>query len=211
MNKYPDFNLLLSEPVMNSIVKKINDRLQVKSNTTFNLVLIVDIIEKEGGKSKHEWAIYPLQGNALIEFSELLSGKKSQLQIKEFYSPLPGRMKNFPLLIRSREKYWEVSSNGEILPLYYITTSKFKNQFGVVTFYLTYVLLISRLMRIYLVANVENVVFEGSEVERVLYLCSAVISARRLENFEEEEYFYFELMDLIRAPEKMYQTTGSLK
>jgi hypothetical protein len=107
------------------------------------------------------------------------------MEIKDFYSPLPGRMKNLNLRIQSRGKYWEVSSSNDVLPLYFITSSKFQVKFGVVSFYLTYVLLISRLMKIYLVANVENVVFEGSELERVLYLCSAVITARRLENFKE--------------------------
>jgi len=93
-------------------------------------------------------------------------------------------MRNVSLFIRAHEKYWEVYSQADILQLYYVTASKFKVRFGVVTFYLTYVLLISRLFRFYLTANVENVVFEGSELERVLYLCSAVISARRLENFD---------------------------
>lgn len=52
-----------------------------------------------------------------------------------------------------------MSSSNDVLPLYFITSSKFQLKFGIVTFYLTYVLLISRLMKIYLIANVENAVF----------------------------------------------------
>lgn len=72
--------------------------------------------------------------------------------------------------------------------------------FGLLTFYLTYVVLINSLFRVYLTGGLETVLFEGCELQKILFLCDAVRSARILENFVQEEYLYFSLVDLMRYP-----------
>ncbi len=72
--------------------------------------------------------------------------------------------------------------------------------FGLITFYVTYVLLISRLFRVYLTGNLDNVIYEGCHLERMLILCDAVREARILENLDKEEYLYAFLVDLIKSP-----------
>jgi hypothetical protein len=37
-------------------------------------------------------------------------------------------------------------------------------------------------------------------LQKILFLCEAVRSARILENFYQEEYLYFSLVDLMRHP-----------
>ena len=70
---------------------------------------------------------------------------------------------------------------------YYLTSNKFKIGIGIITFYLTYVLLVSRLLRFYFSGIVDNIIYEGWHVEKILVLCEAVRSARILENFRKEE------------------------
>lgn len=74
--------------------------------TKFELVLRVAILEKEGGKTKYEWAAKGLQGGELGRVRGLLTGEVMVVDVKDFYSPLPGRMKNLSLRIQSRGKYW---------------------------------------------------------------------------------------------------------
>ena len=58
--------------------------------------------------------------------------------------------------------------------LFYSSSTKYKVSFGLLTFYVTYVLLISRLFRLYLTGNLDNVIYEGCHLERMLILCDAV-------------------------------------
>ena len=89
-----------------------------------------------------------------------------------------------------------------------MTSNKFKIGVGVVTFYLTYVLVVSRLLRLYFSGIVDNIIYEGWHMERILVLCEAVRSARIIENFQKEEEFYFELIDLMRYPRMLKKMTG---
>lgn len=52
----------------------------------------------------------------------------------------------------------------------------------------------------YLTGGLENIIFEGCELQKILFICEAVRSARILENFYQEEYLYFSLVDLMRYP-----------
>lgn len=45
-------------------------------------------------------------------------------------------------------------------------------------------------------------------MDSILILCEAVREARIVENFLEEESFYFELMDIMRHPKALKQIAG---
>jgi len=47
--------------------------------------------------------------------------------------------------------------------LFFKSATKYKTGFSLVTFYVTYVLLISRLFRIYLTGDLDNVIYEGCQ------------------------------------------------
>ena len=79
------------------------------------------------------------------------------------------------------------------------------------TFYLTYVLLVSKLLRFYISGSIENIIYEGWHMEKFLVLCDAVRSARILENFFKEEYFYFQLVDLMRSPKQLKNISGDFQ
>lgn len=82
----------------------------------------------------------------------------------------------------------------------YKSSVKYKAAVALLTFYLTYVVLINSLFRVYLTGGIETIIFEGPELQKILFLCEAVRSARILENFYQEEYLYFSLVDLMRHP-----------
>lgn len=112
MSRFPDYNSKLSEPVLENLMLEMDKTINRRHNMTFKMIMKVVIDEREGGKTKIEWASYQFDTSTLKKLRKLISGELSTLTIRDFYSPLPGRMKNIPLTIKASAKYWEVSSNG---------------------------------------------------------------------------------------------------
>lgn len=67
-----------------------------------------------------------------------------------------------------------IDNNNKDIYFYYLTSNKFKVSVGILTFYLTYILVISRLIRFYLTGTVRNILYEGCYLESILILCEAV-------------------------------------
>ena len=107
-------------------------------------------------------------------------------------------------------QYFEVfnKDGDEGLFIYYESSVKYEMAFGVLTFYLTYVVVINSLFRLYLTGSLQTMVFEGPKQDQILFLCEAVRSARILEQFYQEEYLYFSLVDLMRHPRMLNAISG---
>lgn len=75
-------------------------------------------------------------------------------------------------------------------------------QYSVITFYVSIVLVIGRLLRGVLVTGSEKLfISEMPHPDMLLILCEGIIISRLERNLEREEELYFVLMDIMRSPE----------
>ena len=113
-----------------------------------------------------------------------ITEEDESFQIDDFYSPLPGSLPNQSIVIvnRNQTQYFEVytpidslyrehPNSEEGLFVFIKSSVKYKAAIGLLTFYLTYVVLINSLFRVYLTGNTETIIFEGPELQKILFLC----------------------------------------
>ena len=71
-----------------------------------------------------------------------------------------------------------------------------------VTFYISVIIVIGRLIRGAIYREAEKIVFtEMPEPRKILILCEGIKISRYKSDYEREQYLYYVLIDLMRSPE----------
>ena len=88
--------------------------------------------------------------------------------------------------------------------------SSTSTNYDVLTFYISFILVVGRLIRGAVAGEAEKIVFtEMPEPMKILNLCEGVKISRYRCEFEREEHLYYVLIDLMRSPEILKIITKS--
>ncbi len=88
--------------------------------------------------------------------------------------------------------------------------SSTNTNYDVLTFYISFILVVGRLVRGAISGEAERIVFtEMPEPRKILNLCEGVKIHRYRCEFEREEHLYYVLIDLMRSPEILKIITKS--
>ena len=124
---------------------------------------------------------------------------------------------NLTLLHDESGRYWNVSSysfhDRNIGLRFYILSDSYSPvtfNFSILTFYISIVYFMGRIIRMVTVGNGLNIVMtDMKNCEHLRTLCSAIFISRMTGKFLKEEELYYELIDILRSPEFTKVLTGS--
>jgi hypothetical protein len=81
---------------------------------------------------------------------------------------------------------------------------------GVISFYITIVLVIGTFLKSALLSNPEKIfITEMPRPDKLLLICEGILISRLEMNLEREEELYFVLIDIVRSPEILKMITHS--
>ena len=124
---------------------------------------------------------------------------------------------NLTLLHDDSGRFWNVSSysfhDKNIGLRFYILSDSYSPvtfNFSILTFYISIVYFMGRIIRMVTVGNGLNIVMtDMKNCEHLRTLCSAIFISRMTGKFLKEEELYYELIDILRSPEFTKVLTGS--
>lgn len=118
-------------------------------------------------------------------------------------------------LIKNGSAYWQVNSiensitNGMHFYVISDNYSPVTFDFSVITFYISVVYLIGRLIRIVVTGGAYNIhITEMPNPDPLINLCTGIYVSRMNGDLKGEEELYFELIDILRSPEIIKMVTG---
>ena len=96
---------------------------------------------------------------------------------------------------------------------FYILSDKISSStsdYSVITFYITFILLVGNYVRNFFADSSEQIMFtEMPDCFDIINLCEGIKIARNSFNFEQEENLYYILMELMRSPDYLKFLTKS--
>ena len=111
--------------------------------------------------------------------------------------------------------FWEVGLTNEIQNLqglrFFTISEKYSPMtfsFSIITFYISVVGLLGRLLRYTLAGPVNFIMTEMPDPEPIINMCNGIYLSRMTGDLLREEELYYELIDIVRSPEMLKLITG---
>ena len=114
----------------------------------------------------------------------------------------------------STEKVWRVGRNKDFdgIRLYVVSEqySPVTFNFSVITFYISVVYLVGKLLRVIISGGANNIpLVDMRHPDALMNICSGIYVSRMNGDLKKEEELYYELIDILRSPELMKMIAGS--
>ena len=114
----------------------------------------------------------------------------------------------------STEKVWRIGRNKDFDGIrLYVVSEKYSPvtfNFSVITFYISVVYLVGKLLRVIISGGANNIpLVDMRHPDALMNICSGIYVSRMNGDLKKEEELYYELIDILRSPELMKMITGS--
>ena len=114
----------------------------------------------------------------------------------------------------STEKVWRIGRNKDFDGIrLYVVSEKYSPvtfNFSVITFYISVVYLVGKLLRVIISGGANNIpLVDMRHPDALMNICSGIYVCRMNGDLRKEEELYYELIDILRSPELMKMITGS--
>ena len=229
LNNYSDTVWTVSKDVSDdlcrSLRKKDNLKFQVnyyflrdypKSQQAVTNIETSDMSDKEADKFYRMTCLNSNENftkkNAFLRVVRLLSTGSNLLPIIIKNNDLKTDI-SIKFLNTSNQKVWEFGRNIEDGIQIYVISEKYSPvtfNFSVITFYISVVYLIGKILRVIVSVGADNIpLVDMPNPDALINICSGVYISRMNGDLEKEEVLYYELIDILRSPELMKMIGGS--
>lgn len=110
-------------------------------------------------------------------------------------------------------KYWELSKSSNSNLSLYIISEKYSPvtfNFSVITFYISVVYLIGKILRIIISGGANNIpLIDMPNPDPFINVCTGIYVSRMTGDLYREESLFYDLIDMLRSPELMKMLSGS--
>lgn len=112
------------------------------------------------------------------------------------------------------KSYWELTERNSNQGIEFFTFSDLVSptsaSYDVLTFYVSFILIIGRFVRTFVSGEAEKVIYtEMPRPHKLVHLCEGIKISRYKQDLEREDKLYYVLIDLMRSPEILKMITKS--
>ncbi len=117
------------------------------------------------------------------------------------------------LKCNSQSSYWAIKLKGQSGLIFYTFSdliSPTSESYDVLTFYVTFILIIGKFVRSIISGEAERVIYtEMPRPHKLLIMCEGIKISRYKKDLVREDRLYYVLIDLLRSPEMLKMITKS--
>ena len=229
LNSYSDNDWIISKQVSNDLCKALYNKGNLKFLAQY--VFTRDYPKNQQTVTNHETT--SMSDKDCEAFYELACLNNSKIFTKNDIFRKVVRLQStgsniLPIIIRekdlktdiavsftnSTEKVWRIGRNKDFDGIrLYVVSEKYSPvtfNFSVITFYISVVYLVGKLLRVIISGGANNIpLVDMRHPDALMNICSGIYVCRMNGDLRKEEELYYELIDILRSPELMKMITGS--